>query len=456
MKSSLSDLEGLANKLLNKKFSTEEIKKRLREELLIFKDLRKDMAEKIADAVLKEVTKSRASKSKFMRRLIGYPEAHVSMGEMGVGSRGEGDLFVHKLIAKIASAKTPPPILGPLSLDDAGVVSYKNMLVSVAVDGTHSRLSNYPFLAGFHVTRACLRDVYVKGAKPLALFDDIHLADDGDVGKLFDFVAGINTVASLMKVPLISGSTLRIGGDMVIGDRMVSCVGAVGVLTSKRNLTARRNIKAGDAILMTHGAGGGTIVTTAIYSGNFDAIIETLNINFLKVCENIINSSLVTRIHAMTDVTNGGIRGDANTICKEANVGLVINGNMIENLVNSRILKMLKENSIDPLGISLDSLLIFTSQEESNRIINSVRRLGVKIDKIGFTTEKPVKAQIQYDGKRFNLQPKFRESAYTKIKKVIGEESPKNKRKIEGAAEKAFKEAMKKRNYFFNLVKSRK
>ncbi|MEM2914929.1 MAG: AIR synthase related protein, partial [Candidatus Bathyarchaeia archaeon] len=284
----MSDLEGLANRLMDKKYPLLEVKARLEEELLTFKTLRKDVAEKIADAVIEEVSRSRQKKMKLLSRLLSYPKAYVSMGEMGVGSRGEGDLFIHKLVAKLASAKTPTPVLGPLSLDDAGVVAYKDMLVSVAVDGTHSRLSNYPFLAGFHVTRACLRDVYVKGAKPIALFDDVHLADDGDVGKLFDFVAGINTVASLMRIPIIAGSTLRIGGDMVIGERMVSCVGAVGILASNRNLTARRNIRPNDVILMTEGAGGGTIATAAIYSGSFEAIIETLNVKFLNVCKYLI------------------------------------------------------------------------------------------------------------------------------------------------------------------------
>ena len=105
------------------------------------------------------------------------------------------------------------------------------------VDGMHSRLSDYPFLAGFHVTRATLRDVYVMGAKPVMLFSDIHVADDGDVAKIFDYTAGITTVGEAMNVPLVTGSTLRIGGDMVLGKPLTGCVGAVGVAD---HLTARK------------------------------------------------------------------------------------------------------------------------------------------------------------------------------------------------------------------------
>ncbi|GAH54317.1 unnamed protein product, partial [marine sediment metagenome] len=94
---------------------------------------------------------------------------------------------------------------------------------------------------------------------------DVHLGDDADISKLFDFMAGISTISELTNVPITAGSTLRIGGDMVIGDRLVGGIAAVGVC---KRILARRNIIPGNKILMTEGSGGGTITTTAIYSGN--------------------------------------------------------------------------------------------------------------------------------------------------------------------------------------------
>jgi len=44
------------------------------------------------------------------------------------------------------------------------------------------------------------------------MLSDIHVADDGDVAKIFDHIAGITTVSELTGIPLITGSTLRIGG----------------------------------------------------------------------------------------------------------------------------------------------------------------------------------------------------------------------------------------------------
>ena len=220
----------------------------------------------MAQAVIGEVEntlKINDYDDEFLKELIKYHKAEVKMGEIGVGSRGKGDFFVHKKIADIVSSTHSNALINPSAQDDGGVVKKsvesKDIYVTTAVDGIHSRLSEYPFLGGFHVTRAALRDVCVMGAEPVAVISDLHLSDDGDVGKLFDFTAGVCAVSELLNVPLVAGSTLRVGGDMVLGDRLVSAVGAIGI--SGYPPTARKRAEVGDIILMTEGSGGGTITT---------------------------------------------------------------------------------------------------------------------------------------------------------------------------------------------------
>ena len=86
-------------------------------------------------------------------------------------------------------------------MDDAGAVSAAGNISSAPLTGCTQGSKDYPYLAGFHVTRATLRH-YVMGAKPVMLFSDIHVADDGDVAKIFDYTAGITTVGQAMDVPL--------------------------------------------------------------------------------------------------------------------------------------------------------------------------------------------------------------------------------------------------------------
>ena len=369
----------------------------------------------------------------------------VSMGDFGVGSRGSGDFYTHTKIAEVIGRTSAE--VDSAQLDDSGVVRAGGKLITVTVDGMHSRLSDYPFLAGFHVTRAALRDVYVMGARPVALLSDIHLADDGDVSKLFDHIAGIATVSELIGVPLITGSTLRIGGDMVIGDRLTGCVGAVGVSDS---ITPRKSAEPGDVIMMTEGAGGGTVCSAALYYDRHEVVEETLNIKFLQAAEALLKENLT--IHAMTDVTNGGIRGDAKEISYTAAVKLLFEEEKMRSLVNPRVLKMLEELEIDYLGVSIDALLIIAPRKEAEKIARIIREIGVAIDQIGIV-EEGRGAYLQTDGGLTDFSPRFREAAYTPIKKAVGQDAARDVDEMRAKVDLAARNAVEKKRRFIEKIK---
>lgn len=451
----MADLEGLIIRLHEKKFTKEEIISRLVDEIKIYKDLTEGEAIELANAVFSETwTTINQKTSRETADILDYSKCEATMHDLGVGCRGEGDFFVHRLLAEISDVGIRT-ILGPRSQDDAGAVKGKRDVIVVSVDGTHSRLTEFPFIAGFHVTRATMRDVYIKGAKPLALLTDLHLADDGDVGKLFDFMSGIRTVSKLTGVPLVAGSTLRVGGDMVIGTRFVSCVGAVGVVRTPHLIAARTKVKPGDDIIMTEGAGGGTIATTAIYGGLPEVVIETLNVQFIKACETLLNRNLFRKIHAATDWTNGGLRGDCNEICKTAEVGMKIYEKNVESLVNPVVLKMLRDLGIDYLGVSIDSLLIFTSSKHSEEILSALRNARIRCGIIGTVIETPKRAELISDGETKSLEPLYREAAYTKVKKFVGEKSPENKEILMNKTAQAAQEAIKKSEKIIKIISER-
>ena len=384
----------------------------------------------------------------------------MTVGKQGVGCRGVGDFFVHKLIANLSETEKQP-FLSPTSLDDAGAVKLSDVssiegtnevIIVSKMEGIHSRLSDFPFVCGFHVTRACLRDLYVKGAEPISIMIDVHLADDADVGKLFDFMAGISAVAELSGVPITAGSTLRIGGDMVIGNRLVGGISAVGIARDK--LLARRNIHVGDRILMTEGAGGGTITTTAIYSGNHNVVNETMNIKFLEACKMILNKDYLKDIRAMCDVTNGGLRGDLYEINYEAKSGVTIYEQKVRELVNPRVLELLEKVGVDYLGVSLDTLLIYCSENISDQIIKDLASLKIKCAEIGYVDNSNQVNMIFEGEEKISILPQFRESAYTKIKQEIGEETPEMILEMENKIEKAASEALKKRQRIIDYIKN--
>jgi len=456
----LSDLEGLTRRLLRQKKTDEEILKRLVQEYVDFKDIDKESAYTLANAVLIECKKSDISKisEPFIKDLLDVNKANVTVGKQGVGCRGAGDFFVHKLIAELSETNRQP-FLSPSSLDDAGAVKLsdiksfegtEDLIIVSKMEGIHSRLSDFPFICGFHVARACLRDLYVKGAEPISIMIDVHLGDDADVGKLFDFMAGISAIAELSRVPITAGSTLRIGGDMVIGDRLVGGISAIGLV--QNNLLARRNIKIGDKILMTEGAGGGTITTTAIYSGNHKVVNETMNIKFLEACNVLLNKEYRNEIRAMCDVTNGGLRGDLYEINYEAKSGVTIYEDRVRELVNPVVLKLLNEVGVDYLGVSLDALLIYCSGNISEQIISDLAEINIKCAEIGYVDNSKQVTMIYEGEEKRSILPRFRESAYTKIKQEIGEETPDMKLEMEKKIEKAAIEALRKRKTIINYI----
>ena len=361
------DIEGFVRKRIDD-YSYDDLANLLAMHIRDYKDINEDNSYEMAKAVIDEVSttlKLKYSDDEFLREIIEVPNSGVEMGKMGVGSRGAGDFFVHRRIADIVSSTNTASLVNPSEQDDGGVVKAKakndEVYITTAVDGIHSRLSEYPFLGGFHVTRATLRDVCVMGADPVAILSDVHLADDGDVSKIFDFTAGVAAVSELVNVPIVAGSTLRVGGDMVLGDRFVSAVGSVGV--SNYPPTARKGATNGDVILLTEGSGGGTITTTALYNGFFDVIWDTMNVNFVQASHALFENDLVKDIHAMTDVTNGGLRGDAHEISNTTGVGLEFDEEEIRKMVAPNVLSMLETLNIDHLGVSTDSLMLIVFME---------------------------------------------------------------------------------------------
>ncbi|MDP3104390.1 MAG: AIR synthase-related protein [Candidatus Methanoperedens sp.] len=435
------DLEGYAKRgiLRNEKA----LEDKLADRILEIKKISRKHAQEIASAVIVEAKAVIKPGGELLTPTI----SGVTMGDFGVGSRGMGDFYTHEKIAEVIGRTSA--VVDSSHLDDSGVVRAGGQYLVVTIDGMHSRLSDFPFLAGFHVARAALRDIYVMGARPVAMLSDIHVADDGDVAKIFDHIAGITTVSELTGIPLITGSTLRIGGDMVIGERMTGGVGAVGIAES---LTARIQAAPGDIIMMTEGAGGGTISTTALYYGKHSTVDETINLKFIDACEALLEAGLIEKIHAMTDVTNGGVRGDAKEIARTAHVKLVFEEEKLRALVNKKVLSMLDSLEIDYLGVSLDALLIIAPPEHVDDILECVRKKGVAVDIVGKVVVGEG-AELLVNGEVRDFTPRFRESAYTPIKKLVGEKTPRNFDDMKRAVDVAAAQAIEKKKHIIKRLK---
>jgi hydrogenase expression/formation protein len=120
--------------------------------------------------------------------------------------------------------------------------------------------------------------------------------------------------------------------------------------------------------------------------------------------------------------------------------------------VNKKILSMLDKLEIDYLGVSLDALLIIAPSEFSDDLIKCVRKKGVAIDIVGNVVDGEG-AELIVDGKPRDFTPRFRESAYTPIKKLVGEKTPRNFDVMKKAVDKAAAQAIEKKKRIVEKLK---
>jgi hydrogenase expression/formation protein len=204
---------------------------------------------------------------------------------------------------------------------------------------------------------------------------------------------------------------------------------------------------------MTEGAGGGTIATAAIYSGFPEVVEQTINLNFLMACETLMKSRAFAGIHAMTDVTNGGLRGDVFEMAETARCRIVIDESAIGSLVEPHVRDMLEELQIDYLGVSLDALLVVAPRNEADEICRVVRSTGVAMHTIGYVEPGKPESVLLIDGRERDFSPRFRESAYTPVKKVVDTELRDFEEMKEGVLRASEAAIEKKRRVLANLKK---
>ncbi|MDD1662486.1 MAG: hypothetical protein LUQ60_01910, partial [Methanomicrobiales archaeon] len=118
------DLEGFTRRRLGRGMDRDEVVGGLADHILRIKGGTPEDARELAAAVVEEVGNTLSAEGD----LFEFTPAGVGMGDFGVGSRGKGDFYVHRQIARIIG-KTGATV-GVDEMDDGGVVPAGRMLVT--------------------------------------------------------------------------------------------------------------------------------------------------------------------------------------------------------------------------------------------------------------------------------------------------------------------------------------
>jgi hydrogenase expression/formation protein len=108
---------------------------------------------------------------------------------------------------------------------------------------------------------------------------------------------------------------------------------------------------------------------------------------------------------------------------------------------------MLESLQIDYLGVSIDALLIIAPPDAAPAIARTIRSIGVAVDEIGHV-EEGAGAQLHVDGRISDFAPRFREAAYTPIKKAVGQDAHRDVAEMTRLVDRAAHEAAAKKRRF--------
>ena len=114
------DVEEFVRRQLDEGVGNEDIVKRLAGHIQKIKTVSSEYADSFARAVILEVGHTRGLTGDFFT----YEPSGVRMGDFGVGSRGTGDFFAHRQIARIIGRTSAS--VGVDEMDDAGAVLLDN------------------------------------------------------------------------------------------------------------------------------------------------------------------------------------------------------------------------------------------------------------------------------------------------------------------------------------------
>jgi hydrogenase expression/formation protein len=114
---------------------------------------------------------------------------------------------------------------------------------------------------------------------------------------------------------------------------------------------------------------------------------------------------------------------------------------------------MLGELEIDFLGVSIDALLLTLPAEGMKEVKEVIRKAGVRIEEVGRVESGPPEAVLEVDGKEQDFSPRFRESAYTPVKKVA-DRKPEDAEAMRLAVEAAARKSLEKKERVIRKLKN--
>ncbi len=288
-----------------------------------------------------------------------------------------------------ASNSSTGVVVGPQLGEDAAVIELgDNYLVATSDPITFATED-----IGWYVVCINSNDIAAMGAVPKWLLVTLLLPEDATTPTMVrNIMAQITQACTAFDIALCGGHTEitpAVTQPVVIGQMM-------GV-THKDALFTSADARVGDALILTKGLG---IEATAIIARECEAQLrEKYDVPFLEQAKNYLTDPGISvlmdaqiaittgGVHAMHDVTEGGVTTAAAELATAAELGVIVYSDKLlgSPILYSNITRTLCDMfKLNPLGvISSGAMLIASEPEKGGTICQALGEAGINADIIG-------------------------------------------------------------------------
>jgi selenide, water dikinase len=223
---------------------------------------------------------------------------------------------LHPLLAQLPRPADPALLVGSEDADDAAVYRVTEDLALVSTTDFFTPIVDDPYDFGRIAATNALSDVYAMGGTPLVALNLVaYSLEQLGPEPLREILRGGGDVAAAAGVAIAGGHSI----DDPEPKYGLAVTGTVDPDRVVRNSTAR----AGDALFLTKGLGGG-VITTALKRGKGEAFLAGAVSVMTELNRDASVAAIASGASAMTDVTGFGLLGHLHELCLASGVSAEI------------------------------------------------------------------------------------------------------------------------------------
>ena len=308
-------------------------------------------------------------------------------------------------------------VLGPGIGEDAAAIDMGEKLLIVATDPITFATSEI----GYYSVMVNANDIVTTGAEPRWFTVNILLPEAMGTEALADSIFNqIHQACEKLNISVIGGHT-----EITYGLDRPILVGQMMGEVQKEALITTAGAKPGDHILLSKGIciegtsliareRGGELLSRGISQALIERARGFLFDPGISVVQEARLAFQAGRLHAMHDITEGGLADGLHELSMAAGVKIVVEKDHIPVYAESQIL--CEAFGLNPLGvIASGALLITASPPQAERILEAAQRQGITMTKIGRidAAGAPSVTMVTPDG--YEPVPYFERDEVTKI-----------------------------------------